>query len=105
MSQEAFEEFMGSVMREVAFYLIELGTDDPGEKQLQTCQSGDLLHLRLKDSQGKVCLQVAAEEPEEMAWQVLLAALHNISIEKLNALHKRPLRRVSHLGVVKNDSQ
>ena len=93
MSQETFEQLMRAVMQGTALHLLELATDDSGPKGFQTCRSGDLVHLRVKNNKDEVCLQVAGKDACDLAGQLLLACLHNISIERLGALHKSPLKR------------
>jgi len=94
MSQEEmFAKLMGTVMQQMALQLLELSTDDDGPKHFLTRDTGDLMHLRVKSDQGAVLYQVSGEDTDALAWQLLLACLHNISIEKLKALHKRPLKR------------
>jgi len=93
MSQEMFNQLMRSVMQGMSFHLMELATGDEGPKEFQTRLSGDLSHLRIKNSQGEVLFQVSGKDTGALAWQLALACLHKISIDQLKALHKRPLRR------------
>lgn len=96
-NQEIFEELMGAVMQGMALHLLEIGTDDVGPKGLETCRSGEVIHLRVRNSKGDVCLQVSGEDTGELANQLVLACLRNISIDHLGILHKRPLKRVLQL--------
>lgn len=93
MSQEEFERFMGSAMQGVALHLLEIATNDIGAKGFETCRSGDLIHLRVRNSKDEVCLQVAGKDTIELADELVLACLQNISIKQLSALHQRPLNR------------
>lgn len=93
MSQELFNELMKSVMQGMSLHLMELATGDKGPVRFQTRCSGDLAHLRVVNSQGEVLLQVSGKDTGAVAWQVVLACLHKISIEELKTLHKRPLRQ------------
>jgi len=97
MSQDVFNQFMKSVMQGMSMHLVELATGDEGPKQFQTRRSGDLGHLRIKNDQGEVLFQVSGNDTGALAWQVVLACLHKISIDELKILHKRPLRRVLEL--------
>ena len=101
MSQDQFKQLMGGVMEGMALYLLELATDDVGPKEFQTCRSGDLVHLRVKNSKGEVCLQLAGKDTSELGVQFVLTSLHNISIEQLGALHKRPLKRALQVQIGK----
>lgn len=101
MSQENFNELMKAVMQGMSWQLVELATGDEGPKDVQTRQSGDLGHLRIRDGQGKVLFQVSGKNSGELAWQLVLACLHNITIDQLKALHKRPLKRA--LGITKGN--
>ena len=91
MDQE--DDFMAVLFEEVAGQLLNIGTDDFGEKDFVGCKMSDLLHLRIKDMKGEVCLEVVGRDSVEIAEQLVLACFHNISIEHLGALHLRPLNR------------
>ena len=91
MDQE--DDFMAMLFEDVAMQLLAVGTDDFGEKDFVGCKMGELLHLRLKDMKGEVCLEVVGGDSLEIAEQLVLACFHNISIEHLGALHLRPLDR------------
>jgi len=91
--EEKFARLMGEVMKSMSLYLLQLATDDEGPKLFETCKSGEVMHLRVKNSEGEVCLQVSGKDVYELAWQYVLHCFHNISIDELKALHKRPLRR------------
>ena len=93
MSQETFNQLMRSVMQGMSLHLMELATGDEGPKEFLTRRSGDLGHIRIKNGQGEVLFQVSGKDTGALAWQVVLACLHKISIDELKALHKRPLRR------------
>jgi len=93
MSQEHFEQLMGAVMQGMTLHLLELATGDDGPKEFQTCRSGDLIHLRVKNTKGEVCLQVAGKDTGDLGGQFMLTCLRNISIEQLRDLHKLPLKR------------
>jgi len=86
-------DFMAELFEGVAGQLVNLGTDDFGEKDYECCRMGDLLHLRLMDMKGEVCLEVVGRDSAEIAEQLVLACFHNISIEHLGALHLQPLDR------------
>ena len=98
MSQELFNEIMRSVMQGMSLNLVELATGDEGPKEFQTRRSGDLGHIRIKSSKGEVLFQVSGKDTGALAWQLVLACLHKISIDELKALHKRPLRRALQLS-------
>ena len=93
MSQENFEELMNEVIKGVALHLLEIGSNDPGGKSFDTCRSGELMHLRVKNSKNEVCFQVSGKETGELAHELVLACLHATSIEQLCAMHKQPLKR------------
>src|SRR5690349_13199130 len=101
MSQELFEELMRSVMQGMTLELLELATGDGGGKGFQTCRSGGLTHLRVTNTEGEVFFQVSGKDIGELAWQLVLACLHKISIEKLRTMHKRPLKRPLQMKKVK----
>src|SRR6185369_12568835 len=84
---------MGILFEEVAMRLVDIGTDDFGEKEFEGCKMGDLLHLRLRNMKGEVCLQVVGADSLEIAEQLVLSCFHNISIEHLGALQLHPLNR------------
>lgn len=86
-------DFMSQLFEGVAMHLLQVGTDDFGDKDFEGCRMGDLLHLRLRDMKGEVCLEVVGGDDLELAEQLVLACFHNISIEHLGALHQRPLNR------------
>lgn len=91
--QQSFEQLMGSVMQGMTLHLLEIATGDDGPKEFQTCNSGGLVHLRVKNGKGEVCLQVAGKNMSDLGWQLVLTCFHNISIEDLRGLHKCPLKR------------
>ena len=97
MSQEIFNQLMRSVMQGMSLHLMELATGDEGPKEFLTRHSGDLGHIRIKNGQGEVLFQVSGKDTGALAWQLVLACLHKISIDELKALHKRPLRRALQL--------
>lgn len=99
--EEIFAQFMGAVTQGMALNLMELATGDEGSKEFLTQDSGELRHLRVRDSQGTVLFQVAGKDTGELAWQLVLACLHKMSIDELKVLHKRPLKRP--LEVAKRD--
>jgi len=91
--EELFEQFMRAVMQGMTLHLLELATGDDGPKEFKTCPSGDLVHMRVKNDKGEVCLQVSGKDTGALGWQFVLSCLHKISIEQLMTLHKRPLKR------------
>jgi len=91
MSQES--GFMAALFEEAALQLLAIGTDDFGDKDFEGHTTGDLIHLRVRDLKGEVCLQVVGRDSAEIAEQLVLGCLQNISIEHLGALHLRPLIR------------
>ena len=91
MNQE--NEFMEMLFEAMTTQLMDISTDDFEDKDFVGHVMGDLLHLQVKDSKGEVCLQVVGADSVEVGEQLVLACLHNISIEHLGALHLRPLKR------------
>lgn len=91
--QESFEQFMRAVMQGMTLNLLELATGDDGPKEFQSRPSGDLVHLRVKNDKGEVCLQISGKDTGALGGQFVLNCFHNISIEQLRTLHKRPLKR------------
>ena len=96
--EEFFAEFMGSVMERMTWHLVQIAIDDPEDTNFETCRSGGQMHLRVKNSKNEVCLQVSGKDIHEVASQLVLACLHNISIEKLREFHKRRPKRVLQLA-------
>jgi len=97
MSQEMFNQMMRAVMQGMSLHLMEVATGDEGPKEFLTRRSGDLGHIRIKNGQGEVLFQVSGKDTGELAWQLVLACLHKISIDELKVFHKRPLRRALQL--------
>jgi len=93
MSQETFNDLMGNIMQGMSLHLVELATGDAGPKEVQTRKSGDLGHIRIKNEKGEVLFQVSGKDTGALAWQLVLACLHKISIDELKVMHQRPLRR------------
>jgi hypothetical protein len=56
MDQE--DDFMAMLFEDVAMHLLAVGTDDFGEKDFEGCNMGELMHLRLRDMKGEVCLEI-----------------------------------------------
>jgi hypothetical protein len=97
MAQENFAQLIRAIMQGMSLHLMELATGDEGPKEFLTRRSGDLGHIRIKNGQGEVLFQVSGENTGALAWQVVLACLHKISIDELKMMHKRPLRRALQL--------
>ena len=93
MSQERFNQLMRAVMQGMSLDLMKLATGDEGPKEFLTRRSGDLGHIRIKNGQGEVLFQISGADTGALAWQLVLACLHKISIDELKKLHQRPLRR------------
>jgi hypothetical protein len=101
MSQETFNQLMGAVMQSMSLHLVELATGDHGPKEVMTRRSGDLGHIRIQNGKGEVLFQVSGKDTGALAWQLVLACLHKISIDELKTMHKRPLRRA--LAMTRNE--
>ena len=101
MSQEIFNQLMSSVMQGMSLNLVDLATGNEGPMQFQTRRSGDLGHIRISNSRGEVLFQVSGKDTGALAWQLVLACLHKISIDELKTMHKRPLRRA--LAMTRNE--
>jgi hypothetical protein len=97
MSQEKFAELMRMVMQGMSLHLMELATGDDGPKEFLTRRSGDLGHIRVQNGKGEVLFQISGKNTGELAWQLVLACLHKMSIDQLKVLHKRPLNRALQL--------
>lgn len=83
-TEEFFEAMAGHIMA--------LGTDDFDDKDFGGEKIGNhLLRLRVLNLKGEQCLQVFGADSIELAEQLVLACLQNISIEHLGALHLKPL--------------
>jgi hypothetical protein len=93
MSQLLAEQIWISALEHVGVYLLNIAIGDGAENRMQTCQSQGLLHLRIKDGDGEVALQVCGKDLDEVASQLVLASLKKISIQQLRALHKRSLKK------------
>ena len=82
--EEFFEAMAGHIMA--------VGTDDFEDKDFGGEKIGDnLLRLQVINMKGEQCLQVFGEDSLELAQQLVLACLQNVSIEHLGALHLKPL--------------
>lgn len=81
--EEFFEAMAGHIMA--------LGTDDFEEKDFCGMVVGDLMRLQVLNLKGEECLQVVGRDSTDLAEQLVLACLHNISVEHLGALHLKPL--------------
>jgi hypothetical protein len=83
--EEFFEAMAGHIMA--------LGTDNFEDKDFAGQKIGDdLMRLQVLDLKGEQCLQVFGGDSLELAEQLVLACLQNLSIEHLGALHLKPLR-------------
>ena len=91
MSPEYFP--MSAVFEGMASFLLSVGMDDFGEKDFAGLYNGSLLTLQVKDMKGELGLQVVGKDSVELAEELVLACLHNISIEHLGALHLRQLNK------------
>ena len=82
--EEFFEAMAGHIMA--------LGTDDFEDKDFAGKKIGDhLMRLQVLNLKGEQCLQVFGEDSQELAQQLVLVCLQNLSIEHLGALHLKPL--------------
>lgn len=86
-------DFMRELFERMSSQLLAIGTGDFCDKDFAVCKNGDFLHLRLLNDKGEECLYVIGKDSYDIAEQLVLACLHNISIERLGALHLRPLKR------------
>ena len=84
---------MAAVFEAMALSLLSLAMDDPGEKDFTGRADGDLLTLQVGDPSGEACLLVVGMGSAELAEELVLACLHNISVERLGALQLRELNR------------
>jgi hypothetical protein len=82
------EEFFEAM----AGHLFALATDDFEDKDFCGEKVGDrLLRLQVLNLKGEECLQVYGADSQELAEQLVLACLQNLSIEHLGFLHLKPL--------------
>jgi hypothetical protein len=82
--EEFFEAMAGHIMA--------LGTDDFEDKDFCGEKIGaDLLRLQVLSLKGEQFLQVFGKDSQEIAEQLVLACLQNLSIEHLGALQLKPL--------------
>ena len=82
--EEFFEAMAGHIMA--------LGTDDFQDKDFGGEKIGDhLMRLQVFNLKGEQCLQVFGGDSLELAQQLVLTCLQNLSIEHLGALHLKPL--------------
>jgi len=82
------------VFEAMALHLLNVGMDDFGEKLFEGIYNGNRLTLTVRDEKGEPGLKVVGGTSTELAEQLVLACLHNISIEHLGAFHLRPLNHV-----------
>ena len=82
--EEFFEAMSG--------HILALGTDNFEDKDFAGEKIGDhLMRLLVYNLKGEQCLQVFGGDSLELAEQLVLACLQNLSIEHLGALHLKPL--------------
>jgi len=82
--EEFFEAMAGHIMA--------LGTDDFEDKDYCGEKIGEnLMRLQVFTLKGEECLQVYGGDSIELAQQLVLACLQNVSVEHLGALHLKPL--------------
>jgi hypothetical protein len=93
MSEDLAGQIWVSTLENVGCYLLNLAIGEGAQSRMQTCQSQGLLHLRIKDDQGEVAVQVSGKNLDELASQLVLASLKKVPIEKLRALHKKSLKK------------
>ena len=85
LDTEEFFEAMSS-------HIMTLGTDDFEDKDFAGEKIGDhLMRLQVFNLKGEQFLQVFGGDSLELAEQLVLACLQNLSIEHLGALHLKPL--------------
>jgi len=89
---------MQELFEGMAMHLVAIGTDDFGDKDFAGfVVNKSVMHLQVLNEEGEECLQVVGENSLELAEQLVLACLHNISVEHLGALHLKPLNRALHV--------
>ena len=82
--EEFFEAMSG--------HIVALGTDDFEDKDFGGEKISDaLMRLQVISLKGEQLLQVYGGDSDELAEQLVLACLQNVSIEHLGALHLKPL--------------
>jgi len=87
-----FDLDMEEFFEAMAGHIIAVGTDDFEDKDFGGEKLGDhLMRLQVLTMKGEQCLQVFGKDSRELAEQLVLACLQNLSIEHLGALHLKPL--------------
>ena len=87
-----FDLDMEEFFEAMAGHIMALGTDDFEDKDFAGEKIGDhLMRLRVINMKGEQCLQAFGEDSLELAEQLVLACLQNLSVEHLGALHLKPL--------------
>jgi hypothetical protein len=88
----SFELDAGEFFEAMAGHILRLGTDDFEDKDFAGQKiREDLLILQVLNLKGEKMLQVFGGDSIELAEQLVLACLQNLSIEHLGALHLKPL--------------
>jgi len=82
------------VLETMGRYLLALGVGDNEETTIEARVCGQVMRVRVIDSEGEVALSVVGADSEEVGAQLALACLQNLSIEHLGALHMEPLNGV-----------
>jgi hypothetical protein len=79
-----------SAAENTGVYLLNLAIVEGAQNRMQFCQSQGLLHVRFKDSDGEVAVQVCGKNLDEVGSQLVLESLKKISIQKLRTAQNEP---------------
>jgi len=102
MGNDKTDDLVKTVLQGMGLALLSLGTDDSQGSDLELGRGGELIHLKVRDSKGKLAFHVSGHDSEEVGRQLGLACLHKVSVEHLDALHLRPLNQPARLQTNKS---
>lgn len=98
--QDKTAYLLGEILASMGLYLLRFKGDDE-EISFQHCTSGGMLHLRALNAAGDILYQVAGKDPGELADQLAMACLRDLSPDRLRELHHKPLNKPGQLQAVK----
>lgn len=95
MGESEFD--INQLYESIALMLMSLTIDLDEEKTFEAVMLGDDVHMKVRLDSGEVPLDVVGRDYNELGDQLVLACLHKVSIDRLGALHHRPMQVVSDL--------
>ncbi|WP_129124922.1 hypothetical protein [Geomonas oryzae] len=85
----------------MTFALLELAVGNEEDRSVDVGTRSGATRIRIVESTGEVTMTVYGTGYYELAEQLVLSCLRRISVQRLNELHKTPLKKAAPLTLAK----